>query len=131
MSNYKSPIKVFEHESLCYEDVFQCLGEKTVNNFAKTVANDFDNMVFDKTKTEIKKNIGLDIDFDELRKALEYDRNQYEQGFCDGKIARDSEIIRCKDCIHYKPETYSCINKWYMEPDDFCSYAEDKSALEY
>lgn len=42
--------------------------------------------------------IGIDIDKNELMKALQYDRGQYEKGYKD----RDSEIVRCKDCIHYR-----------------------------
>ena len=126
MSDYKSPIKMTDYD-ISYVDVF---GIDSIEQFTKKVADDVDGMIFDILKTEIKQNIGLDIDFDELRKALEYDRHQYEQGFRDGKIARDNEIIRCKDCIHYKSETHNCINEFYMEPDDYCSYAEDKSVLE-
>ena len=38
----------------------------------------------------------VDVDKDELIKALEYDRGQYEKGWSD----RDNEIVRCKDCKH-------------------------------
>lgn len=38
--------------------------------------------------------VGVNVDRDELIKALEYDRGQYEKGWND----RDSEIVRCKDC---------------------------------
>ena len=41
--------------------------------------------------------VGVNVDKDELLKALQYDRNQYQKGYTD----RDSEIIRRKDCIHY------------------------------
>ena len=32
-------------------------------------------------------NVGFDIDKEELRKALEYDRDQYRKGYEDGKLA--------------------------------------------
>ena len=44
---------------------------------------------------------GFNIDKDELMKALNYDRGQYEKGYADGRWARDSEIVRCKDCKHW------------------------------
>ena len=39
------------------------------------------------------------------------------------------EVVRCKDCRHYYPDTLSCRNliccaNWY--PEDFCSYGERK-----
>ena len=38
--------------------------------------------------------VGVNIDKDELIRALRYDRNQYQKGYDD----RDAEIVRCKDC---------------------------------
>ena len=38
--------------------------------------------------------VGVNVDKDELLKALQYDRDQYQKGYTD----RDSEIIRCKNC---------------------------------
>ena len=46
--------------------------------------------------------VGVNVDRDELVKALEYDRGQYEKGWND----RDSEIVRCKDCV------YATRNYW-------------------
>ena len=40
--------------------------------------------------------VGVNVDKDELLKALQYDRGQYQKGYTD----RDSEIVRCKDCKH-------------------------------
>ena len=39
------------------------------------------------------------------------------------------EVVRCKDCRHYYPDTLSCRKliccaNWY--PEDFCSYGERK-----
>lgn len=38
--------------------------------------------------------VGVNVDKDELIKALKFDREQYEKGWND----RDNEIVRCKDC---------------------------------
>lgn len=44
------------------------------------------------------QNVGINVDKEELLRALAYDRNQYANGYADGRTARDEEIIRCKDC---------------------------------
>lgn len=75
------------------------------------------------------QNIGVDVDKEELLKALSYDRNQYEKGYRTAK----SEIVRCKDCKHYVTNTEllgNVCNRLFtvfpMESDDFCSYGERK-----
>ena len=45
--------------------------------------------------------MGVNVDKEELLKALNDDRGQYETGYADGRWARDSEIVRCKDCKHW------------------------------
>ena len=40
------------------------------------------------------QNVGVTVDRNELLRALQYDRGQYQKGYID----RDSEIIRCMDC---------------------------------
>lgn len=60
------------------------------------------------------KNVGVNVDKNELLKVLQYDRGQYQKGYAD----RDSEIVRCKDCrknmmcemtIH-KPKDWFCAD---------------------
>ena len=74
-------------------------------------------------------NVGVNVDKDELIKALEYDRGQYQKGYYD----RDSEIVRCKDCKHsehwYK-DKYRCFF-WHetgidVFEDGFCNYGKHK-----
>jgi hypothetical protein len=69
--------------------------------------------------------VGVNVDKDELVKALQYDRGQYQKGYDD----RDSEIIKCKYCRHHRitNKTSFCIKndgKW--DNDDFCSKGERK-----
>lgn len=75
------------------------------------------------------------VDKDELIRALKYDRGQYEKGFRDGKAAAMSELVRCKDCIHWYDRDEVCLKiysdggvhslAWQeRKPDDFCSYGE-------
>jgi hypothetical protein len=40
------------------------------------------------------------VDKNELIRALQYDRNQYEKGYVDGKADAMAEVVRCKDCEH-------------------------------
>lgn len=56
------------------------------------------NLVEEKERRILKgvQNIGINVDKDELVKALAYDRDQYKKGYAD----RDDEIVRCKDCKH-------------------------------
>lgn len=69
--------------------------------------------------------VGINIDKDELMRALAYDRNQYVRGYYD----RDSEVIRCKDCIYHRYtddsdripycEMIGCGYLW--RDDEFCN----------
>ena len=41
------------------------------------------------------------------------------------------EVVRCRDCKHYKPDEYECGCDFagglpYVKADDFCSYGERK-----
>ena len=42
----------------------------------------------------------LQVDKEELIRALQYDRDQYERGFTAGYMAAEAELVRCKDCKH-------------------------------
>lgn len=42
----------------------------------------------------------VDVNKEELIKALAYDRDQYQKGYSD----RDQEIVRCKDCEYFEPD---------------------------
>ena len=74
---------------------------------------------------------GINVDKDELIRALRYDRNQYNKGYQDAK----AEIIHCKDCKHHW--THKCMDsmptEWcdldqtfYDSNRDYCSLAEER-----
>lgn len=63
--------------------------------------------------------VGMNIDQSELLKALQYDRGQYQKGYTD----RDSEIVRCKDCKHYKT-IYCTCDGCCISDDWFCADGE-------
>lgn len=65
--------------------------------------------------------MGVTVDKDELLKALQYDRDQYEKGYADGRAARDAKIVRCKDCKYWNPTYRYCegIGNWFGEVDSW------------
>ena len=71
----------------------------------------------------------ISVNKDELIAALKYDRAQYDNGYADGRAARDAEIIRCKDCkwidLCKDPEHYE-----YKGANGFCSKGERKDEVE-
>lgn len=78
---------------------------------------------------------GVDVDRDELLRALRYDREQYEKGYADGKAAAMEGLVRCKDCKWWggkyssnecsKITTLSNPDYWLKTlPEDFCSSGE-------
>lgn len=92
--------------------------DSPIRTVAKQIAREFDDGVF-KVVTET----GIDVDKEELVKALQYDRNQYEKGFNDGAKARDARIVRCKDCVYARKD---------KPTDTFfdCNFFADKSVVD-
>lgn len=84
--------------------------------------------------------VGIEVDKDQLIKALNYDRNQYDEGYKHGYSYAKSELIRCKDCKYSSHEpcegfenVYVCDRSVFTRcvggnmPYDFCSYAERRT----
>ena len=69
---------------------------------------------------------------EELLRALQYDRDQYDKGYADGRRDAMDELVCCQDCefcyYNSSSEAYKCMsmNGMYgtVEPDGFCSYGE-------
>lgn len=85
----------------------------------------------------------IQVNKDELIRALRYDRGQYQKGFVDGGrdgyLKRDAEIVRCKDCLSCEAkfkrngEVYFYRCNYFdieIEPLDFCSCGERKGGDE-
>ncbi len=91
------------------------------------IIEDIDQKMTDGVVQMIQK-VHINVDKDELIKALQYDRNQYIKGYYDG--INDSQIIRCKDCKHRDPEDKKCDCGhgiiWQLPRDDnwFCADGE-------
>ena len=66
------------------------------------------------------QNVGVNVDRDELIKALRYDRDQYKKGYAD----RDEEIVRCKDCKWRWTAACFCKAKKDTQDEWFCSEGE-------
>ena len=95
MAMYESPIHV------------GCIDELTSNWIEQTE---------DAIVAKARMVMQIDIDKEELRKALRYDRAQYAEGYAqgrrDGYKERDDEIVRCGECRWWETEA-KCETKNY------------------
>ena len=116
---YQSPISI-------YETAMKTIMEYRENAIVAKVQDAFD----------------VQVDKEELILALQYDRNQYEAGYRDGKADAMAEVVRCKDCKNYCHDKrygticnhpaldydVECYAHWVAtKPDDFCSYGERRN----
>ena len=104
---YISPLKIFE---------------KTLEEQAKDFSKEFDNNVM-----RAVHKVGFDVDIDELREALAYDRDQYKKGFRNGyaKGKRDAvvhgyntreeytSLFECSECGWWDDDTYTGATPGY------------------
>lgn len=118
---YKSPITIIE---------------STIDSFNKAIIKQKDDAIF----AEIQHSFGVDLDREELIRALKYDRDQYNKGYADGIRDAREELVRCKECKHFdklfKGDVVNKIGTCYLRKaegietaqscDDFCSYGERK-----
>lgn len=86
----------------------------------------FDEKVVDNIY-QIVNHYFVDVDKDELLKALRYDRDQYDRGRLDGYREAKKEIVHCKDCKWWDNDLDDCgyldgLN--YAEPEYFCIHGK-------
>ena len=119
MGMYESPIKIIE---------------STIDSFSKAIIKQKDDAIF----AEIQSSFGVDVDREELIRALQYDRQQYDKGYADGKRDAEADLVRCKDCKYYREgEIFKDIKFCFrlrgdndkpvgynFSEDDFCSRGE-------
>ena len=67
------------------------------------------------------QNLGVDIDKEELIKALKYDRNQYQKGFNDAKQQLERHAHWCYRSTNRFYECSYCGNITYSSEDKYCS----------
>lgn len=84
---------------------------------------------------DLLKHIDINVDKDELIRALRYDRKQYDNGFSDGRLAGLDEqyagIVWCADCKYCgKGEPLTCFHPRVItafgevSKIDFCSWGK-------
>ena len=116
MGMYKPPITIIE---------------STIDAFSKTIIEQRENAIF----AQIRDSFGVDLDKHELIRALQYDRNQYEKGYADGKADAMAEFVRCKDCkhwLHYFPGCTDAIGRcewanYMVGGNGYCVYGERRT----
>lgn len=90
-------IKKYKNALMNFDEVDLYDYDSPIKTLAEQISQESDDGVL-KAVTRV----GIDINKEELIKALQYDRNQYKKGFDDGvKVGvrnRDNQIVRCKDC---------------------------------
>ena len=111
MGMYESPIKIIESK---------------IDSFSNAIIKQKDDAIF----AEIQSSFGVELDRGELIRALQYDRDQYDKGYSNGKRDAMGELVRCKDCKHFIQEEHGCNHFGYyshtpwVDEVDFCSYGE-------
>lgn len=101
-------------------------------------------MLQEQEKTIVKavQKFCVGVDEEELKKALAYDRNQYEKGYADGHMdghmkgyaKAKREIVRCGECKYWqndwKPENhnghYCELNDIFKGGDWYCADGKRK-----
>ena len=78
MKMYESPLNILE-------TAIQSIMEQRENAIYAKIQDAFD----------------VQVDKQELIRALQYDRDQYEKGYADGIAAAREELVCCKDCKHF------------------------------
>ncbi len=97
-----------------------------------TVYSDFENQILQEQENQIMCKIRtfVDVDKDELIKMVNYDRNQYKEGYKAGiqKMRRHGHWVKtdwgdykCSECGHYEETIYAGKNKIYNDFSDFQS----------
>ena len=91
-------------------------------------------ILYGQTQTQIEGDVlrvvqsyGINVDKEELIRALQYDRDQYEKGYADGRNDALDDLVCCENCknngqcsIQDAMNRTSKINIG----DYFCSYGE-------
>lgn len=79
MKNYESPIRLLE---TTVDQLKQQIDAQTNEAIYRAIVS-----------------VGVSVNREDLIRALQYDREQYEKGYADGLMA-GVEVVRCKDCVY-------------------------------
>ena len=110
------------------------------NSPIETLIADIQHQIAKQQEDEVYKavvSVGINVDKKELIRALQYDRQQYDIGYADGKRDAINELVRCKDCKYAYINSLSAAlgmavckklsneaETAIRQQDDFCSYGE-------
>ena len=93
MAEFKMPKFVFKDKPISLDECYRELAEMNYKSPVNIINQGFQT----KLEGDIYEAIlsyGVDVDKDELIKALKYDRNQYEKGYIDGRKGKQGTIRR-------------------------------------
>jgi hypothetical protein len=82
----------------------------------QTVMEKKENAIVAKVQTALD----VQVDKEELIRALQYDRNQYEKGYMDGKADAMAELVRCKDCKFYDGQVELADIAGWTDGEPYC-----------
>lgn len=91
---YKSPIKFTVAPPM--EITSMDIEPMGIDELAADIAKEFDSRV-EKDILMAARGCHIDVDRDELIKALNYDRDQYDKGYADGKADAEQRWIQCAE----------------------------------
>ncbi len=104
---------------MMYQSPIEIKLKRTVTEFAR----ELDNEVW---KSVVK--VGIQVDKEELLEALEYDRDQYNQGYQAALREKDLvSVVRCHDCEQYDRDGEYCrFWRGVRHPEHYCGEGERK-----
>lgn len=94
MAEFKIPKFVYKDKQIPLDDCYRQLSEMSYQSPINIISQGFQTKIEGDIFTAIQS-YGVDVDKEELIKALQYDRNQYEKGFIDGCI-NNIDAIKAK-----------------------------------
>ena len=86
--------------------------ESPINLYMQEIMSKMENERDNAITAKISESIGVDINKDELIKALQYDRQQYNEGYADAKAEYESMLsqIRAEISINAYPIVHGVNN---------------------
>ena len=97
--------------------------ELVMSNITTQMAKNIDEMCW-----QAVQRVGIEVNKDKLLLALEYDSARYREAFHRGEetgyTKRDEEIIRCKDCNHWKRRECGTYGTCESENMNICGFTD-------
>ena len=106
---YESPVNLYEIDNI-------------ISDITKKVENDTETYVMQSIRR-----VGVDVDKDELIKALQYDRDQYNKGYANAKAEIREKMLAQAFQVVNPENTYEYINVISVDAfNDLFSGGEDE-----